>query len=61
LTAAQTAEVDWLTATWSVSGVVVGETVHEIVGAPLITKAQLIEREPKLTATGVDRVLACPP
>jgi hypothetical protein len=57
LTAAQTAAVDWLTATWSVSGVVVGETVHEVVGAPLITRAQLIEREPKLTATALTEFL----
>jgi hypothetical protein len=57
LTAAQAAAVDWLTATWSVSGTVVGVTVHEIVGAPLITKAQLIERESKLTVTALTEFL----
>jgi hypothetical protein len=57
VTAAQTAEVDWLTATWSVSGVVVGVTVHEIVGVSLITKAQLIEREPKVTSVALSEFL----
>lgn len=57
VTAAQTVNVDWLTATWSVSGVVVGTTVHEIVGAPLITRGQLVDREPKMSTVSLTEFL----
>ena len=48
VTAAQTATVDHLIATWTVGGVQVGRTVHEIVGAPLITRAELVAIRPEL-------------
>jgi hypothetical protein len=53
VTAAQTADIDWLTATWKVGSVTVATTVHEILGRPMITRAQFISREPKMTATAL--------
>ena len=46
LTRANTATVDQLTATWSLGGVVLGETTIDIIAKPLITKADFIAREP---------------
>lgn len=57
VTASQTADVDWLTATWSVSGVVVGVTVHEVIGVPFITRAQFIDREPKMSTVSLSEFL----
>ncbi len=48
LTAAQTALLDWLTATWTVSGTVVATTVHEIVGGVYMTTAAIRAAEPAL-------------
>lgn len=48
LTAAQTAVLDWLTATWTVSGTVVATTVHEVVGGVYMTTARLRHDEPSL-------------
>ena len=47
LTRANTATVDQLTATWSLSGVVLGSTVVDIIGGPLISRADFVAREPK--------------
>lgn len=51
VTVAQTAQVDFLTATWTVSGATVATTVHEVIGAYLLTRAEFIAREPKMGAT----------
>lgn len=48
LTPAQTAAVDWLYATWTVSAVTVATTVHEVIGVPLVTRADFQLREPKM-------------
>lgn len=52
VTASQTAQVDLLTATWTVSGTVVATTVHEIVGAYLLTRAEFVAREAKMSTIG---------
>lgn len=49
LTAAQTATLDWLTATWTVSGTVVASTVHEVVGGVYMTSAEIRAAEPSLS------------
>jgi hypothetical protein len=49
LTASQTAALDWLTATWTVSGVVRAVTVHEVVGGVYMTSAALRAAEPSLS------------
>lgn len=41
LTPAQTAQVDRLTATWTVSGVVVGRTQHDVVGGVYVNTATI--------------------
>jgi hypothetical protein len=48
LTAAQTANLDVLTATWTVSGTVVATTQHEIVGGVYMTTAEIRAAEPTL-------------
>ncbi len=50
LTPAQTATIDRLTATWTADGVVIGTTVHAIIGRPIITSAEYKTREPKRVA-----------
>ena len=47
LTASQTATLDQIKAVWSSDGVVLATTLHDIVGAPLITFADFRRREPK--------------
>lgn len=51
LTAAQTASLDWLIATWTVSGTVVAETVHEVVGGVYMTTTALRAAEPSIADT----------
>jgi hypothetical protein len=51
VTAAQTAQVDLLTATWTVGSTTVATTVHEIVGAYLLTRAEFVARESKMSTT----------
>jgi hypothetical protein len=58
LTASQTANVDQLTATWTASGVVVGVTVHEVIGRVLITKAEFETREAKASGVSTVKFLA---
>jgi len=48
LTVAQTANLDVLTATWTVSGTVVATTQHEIVGGVYMTTAAIRAAEPSL-------------
>ena len=49
VTVAQTAQVDLLTATWKVGATTVATTVHEIVGDYLLTRAEFVAREPKMS------------
>lgn len=51
LTAANTADLDILTATWTVSGVTVGVTTHEVVGGYYFSVAALRLAEPHLADT----------
>lgn len=48
LSVAETANLDWLTATWTVSGTVVAETVHEIVGGVYMTTAAIRAQQASL-------------
>lgn len=48
LTAAQTAQLDVLTATWTVGGVAVGVTTHEVVGDVYATVAEIRSLEDSL-------------
>jgi hypothetical protein len=60
LTAAQTAQLDRLTVTWTASAVTVGTTVVDLVGAPYLTVAELRAFEPSLvdaTTNPVDRLV----
>lgn len=49
MTAAQTAQIDLLTATWKVGSTTVATTVHEIIGAYLLTRAEFVAREAKMS------------
>lgn len=49
VTASQTSTLDWLTATWTSAGTVVGITVHEVVGRVYMTSAAIREAEPSLS------------
>jgi hypothetical protein len=49
LTAAQTAQIDLLTAVWKVGSTTVATTVHEIIGAYLLTRAEFVAREAKMS------------
>ena len=54
LTAAQTANLDRLTATWTVSGTVVASTYHEVVGGFYFSATELRASEPSLANTSTD-------
>lgn len=61
LTVAETQYLDVLTASWSVDGVVVDQTEHEIVGGFYFTSADLREGEPSLSdpaRDATDKLLA---
>lgn len=51
LTPAQTAQLDLLTVTWTVSGTVVGVTVVEVIGSPLLSRNDYALREPKASTS----------
>jgi len=57
LTAAETASLDVLTATWKVGTVTVGTTSHEIVGGYYFTSADLRDAEPSLANAAQDPLL----
>lgn len=59
LTAAQTVRPEWFTATWTVSGSTVGRTVHEVIGSPLLSRAQLVEREPAVADLSTVEFVRC--
>ena len=54
LTVADTADLDYLTATWSVSGTVVGRTFVEVVGGVYATTAQIRSMDTVLGDAGQD-------
>lgn len=54
LSVAQTAALDWLTATWKVGATTVAVTQHEIVGGFYFTTADLRGVEPSTSDTGHD-------
>lgn len=59
LSAAQTAQVDQLSAVWTnTDTVVVATTLHDVVAAPLITLATFKQREPKRATTKLADFLA---
>lgn len=49
LTVAETAQLDWLTAIWSVGGTAVATTVTEVVGGVFMTVAAIRAAEPSLS------------
>lgn len=51
LTAADTADLDVLTATWTAAGNTVGVSTHEIVGGVYVTVAEIRALEPALSST----------
>lgn len=57
LTAAQTAQLDHLTATWTSGGVVVAVTVAEVIGRPLLTFAELVDLEPRAASIALPTFL----